>query len=75
MKSATIQLETLVCPSCSQKIEGVLKALDGVDKDSVKVLFNASKAKLDFDEEKVSIEEIEAAIDKLGFDVISSKVK
>lgn len=75
MKSATIQLETLVCPSCSQKIEGALKALDGVDKDSVKVLFNASKAKLDFDEEKVSIEEIEAAIDKLGFDVISSKVK
>ncbi|NLV89632.1 MAG: metal-binding protein, partial [Tissierellia bacterium] len=36
MKSATIQLETLACPSCSQKIEGALKALDGIDKDSIK---------------------------------------
>ena len=35
MKSATIQLETLTCPSCMQKIEGALKALDGVDKDTV----------------------------------------
>ena len=47
MKSATIQLETLVCPSCMQKIESALKSLDGVDQDTVKVLFNSSKAKLD----------------------------
>ncbi|NMB95590.1 MAG: heavy-metal-associated domain-containing protein [Clostridiaceae bacterium] len=75
MKSATIQLETLTCPSCMQKIEGALKGLDGVDKDSAKVLFNSSKAKLDFDEDKVSIEEIEGAIKKLGYGVIKSKVK
>ena len=29
MKSATIQLETLTCPSCMLKIEGALKNLDG----------------------------------------------
>jgi copper chaperone len=75
MKSATIQLETLTCPSCMQKIVGALKGLDGVDKDSAKVLFNSSKAKLDFDEDKVSIEEIEGAIKKLGYGVIKSKVK
>lgn len=75
MKSATIQLETLACPSCSLKIEGALKALSGVDQDTAKILFNSSKVKLDFDEELVSIEEIEQAISKLGYEVLKSKVK
>ncbi len=55
MKKATIQLETLACPSCVQKIEKATKSLAGVDKDSVKVLFNSSKVKFDFDTEKISI--------------------
>jgi len=75
MKSATIQLETLTCPSCMLKIEAALKNLDGVDKDSVDVSFNTSKAKLNFDENKISIEEIEKAINKVGYEVIKSKVK
>lgn len=75
MKSATIQLEALACPSCMQKIEAALKSLGGVEQDTVKILFNASKVKLDFDEEKVSIEEIEDSIKKLGYEVIKSKVK
>ena len=75
MKSATIQLETLTCPSCIQKIEGALKGLDGVDQDTSKVSFNSSKVKLDFDEDKVSIQEIENAISKLGYDVLKSRVK
>lgn len=75
MKSATIQLETLTCPSCMQKIEGAIKGLGGIDKDSAKVLFNSSKVKLDFDEDKISIEEIEGAINKVGYDVLKSKVK
>ena len=73
MKSATIQLETLACPSCSQKIEGALKALDGIDKDSIKISFNSSKVKLNFDEGKVSIDEIEEAIRRMGYDVEKSK--
>jgi copper chaperone len=75
MKAATIQLETLACPSCMQKIEAAVKGLEGVDKDSAKVLFNSSKVKLDFNEDKVSIEEIEGAISKLGYGVLNSKVK
>ena len=75
MRSATIQLETLTCPSCMQKIEGALKSLGGSNKDSAKVLFNSSKVKLEFDEDKVSIEEIEGAINKVGYDVLKSKVK
>ena len=75
MKSATIQLETLTCPSCMLKIEGALKGLDGIEKETVNVSFNTSKAKLNFDQDKVSIEEIESAISKLGYDVLKSKVK
>ncbi|MDD2446168.1 MAG: heavy-metal-associated domain-containing protein [Tissierellia bacterium] len=75
MKSATIQLETLTCPSCMLKIEGAVNNLEGIDKETVKVSFNSSKVKLDFDEEKLSIDDIEGAISKMGYDVIKSKVK
>lgn len=75
MKSATLQLETLTCPSCTQKIEGALKTMEGIDKDTMKILFNSSKVKFDFDDNKSSIEEIESAINRLGFDVLKTKVK
>ena len=75
MQKATIQLETLTCPSCMQKIENGVKSLDGVDKKSIKVLFNSSKLRVEYDDEKVSIKDIENVIDKLGYEVIKSQVK
>ncbi len=75
MKSATIQLETLICPSCMQKIEGALKGLGGIDQDTVKVSFNSSKVKVDFDEDKISIDEIKDSINRVGYEVIRSRVK
>ena len=75
MQKATIQLETLTCPSCMQKIENGVKSLEGVNKESLKVLFNSSKVRVEFDDEKVSIEDIENVIDKLGYEVLKSQVK
>lgn len=75
MKTATIQLETLTCPSCVLKIENAVKSLDGVEKESVKVLFNSSKAKFDFDDEKLSVDNAEKAITALGYEVKKSQVK
>ncbi|MEL7637220.1 MAG: cation transporter [Anaerolineaceae bacterium] len=75
MQKATIQLETLTCPSCAMKIENATKSLDGVDKESVEVLFNSSKLKFNFDDEKVKVEEVENAITKLGYEVKKSQVK
>ncbi len=75
MQKATIQLETLTCPSCMQKIENGVKALDGVNKESLKVLFNSSKVRVEFDDEKISIKDIEAAIDKLGYEVLKTQLK
>lgn len=75
MQKATIQLETLTCPSCVQKIENAVKSLNSVEKDSVKVLFNSSKVKFDFDDEKLSVEDVEKAITALGYEVKKSQVK
>lgn len=75
MPKATIQLETIGCPSCVQKIEKAVKAVDGVDRDSVEVLFNASKVKVNFDENKISVKDIEDAITRIGYDVKESQVK
>ena len=75
MQKATIQLETLTCASCMQKIENGVKSLDGVSKESLKVLFNSSKVRVEFDDEKVSIKDIEHVINKLGYEVLKSQVK
>ena len=75
MQKATIQLETLSCPSCLQKIENAVKGINGVNQDSLKVMFNASKVKVGFDSEAVAINDIEKAIEDLGYPVVKSKVK
>jgi copper chaperone CopZ len=75
MKKATIQLETLTCPSCMTKIEAALKGLEGVNKDTLSVSFNTSKAKVDYDDSKVAIEDITKRITDLGYEVKKTQVK
>ena len=64
----TIQMEELVCPMCAQKIETALQKTPGVL--SASVLYNASKAKVEFDESRISLEEIKDVITGLGYVVI-----
>ncbi|TKN81815.1 copper chaperone [Enterococcus faecium] len=42
---------------------------------SVKVLFNSSKVKTNFDSAVTSIEEIQKAIENVGYPVLKAKVK
>ncbi|MTV81587.1 heavy-metal-associated domain-containing protein [Secundilactobacillus folii] len=72
-KRAILQLDGLTCPSCMTKIQKGLENQDGVEK--VQVLFNASKAKADFDDSVVSAEELGKVVDKLGYEVKKIKVK
>jgi copper chaperone len=67
----TYQLETLICPSCVLKIEGTIKKIKGVNE--VQVLFNASKVKVNFDENIISSNEIRITIGKLGYEVLGEK--
>jgi len=71
MKSKTYQLETLTCPSCTAKIEGMLKRTEGIKESEV--LFNTSRVKVSFDENTIESEAIKSKIDKLGFTVLSEK--
>lgn len=75
MKKAVLQLEPLTCPSCLQKINNAIKKVDGVNDESVNVMFNASKVKFEFDEEKISVDLVKKAIEDVGYDVLKSSVK
>ncbi|MUK87798.1 heavy metal-binding protein [Ornithinibacillus sp. L9] len=72
MTKAVFQLEALTCPSCIKKIESTLDKMDGIE--SAKVLFNASKVKVQFDEKRTTSSHIEQIIEKLGYPVLASKV-
>lgn len=63
------QLETLTCPSCITKIEGVLRKRSGINE--VKVLFNSSKVKVAFKKSEITEEQIKQSIEDLGFPVLS----
>lgn len=67
MKKGTIQLETLSCPSCVAKIEGAVKKHDGIE-DS-RVMFNASRVRLNYDPDKVNLEDVAQSIESLGYEV------
>ncbi len=71
MKNVTLQLEELTCPSCVKKIETALSNQNGVEE--IKVLFNSSKVKVNYDESALSADAIEKIISNLGFDVLSKK--
>lgn len=71
MKHVTYQLETLTCPSCLAKIEGLLKKTEGVVES--KVLFNASKVKAQIDESLISTDQVKQRIEELGYSVLSVK--
>jgi copper chaperone CopZ len=72
MTRAEFQLETLTCPSCIKKIEATMNKTEGVE--AVKVLFNSSKVKVEFDDSKTNADKLEEIIGKLGYPVLSSKV-
>jgi len=71
VKKVTLQLEELGCPSCVKKIETALKKQEGISE--VNILFNSSKAKVEFDEAKIDSDKITKLVTDLGYEVLSSK--
>ncbi len=71
MTKKTYQLETLSCPSCGLKIEGMLKKTEGIAESEV--LFNSARVKVSFDETKIDAEEIKNRIQRLGYEVLAVK--
>lgn len=73
MEKVTIQLESLTCPSCIQKIESAVRKQQGVEK--VNVLFNASKVKAEIDNKETSADKLTRVIENLGYIVGNTKVQ
>ncbi len=71
MTNKTYQLETVSCPSCIAKIQGMLKKTQGVHE--AEVLFNSSRVKVAFDETVINSETIKGSINKLGYRVLGEK--
>lgn len=71
MKTVKFETEPFTCPSCIKKIETVVGGKDGVIETSV--MFNSNKVKVSFDENRISADEIAAAITDLGYPVIGQK--
>ena len=67
MSKTTMQLETLTCPSCLQKIENGVKQVQGVE--SVRVMFNSSKVRVEHSED-TNKQELSDAVEKLGYEVL-----
>lgn len=65
MSATTLQLEKLTCPSCMQKITATIDEMIGVER--TKILFDASKARVYFDEAIVSPKEIMDKIEEIGY--------
>lgn len=60
-----LKIEGMTCAACAKAVERASKKLQGVT--DANVNFATEKLNVDFDETKVSIEEIQAAIEKAGY--------
>ena len=75
MKQVIFKLETLTCPTCVSKIQAAINSFKGVDQSSIKVLFNSSKLKFNFEETIVEVEIIKEKIEAMGYQVLDIKLK
>lgn len=71
MTTKTYQLETVSCPSCIAKIEGMLRKTQGVAE--AQVSFASSRVKVSFDEATIGSDQIRERIVRLGYPVLGEK--
>jgi Cu+-exporting ATPase len=67
MNKKIIKIEGMTCSACANRIERVVKKLDGVD--NANVNFATETLNVEFDEKKLNNENIEAAVVKAGYGV------
>lgn len=65
MKETNLKIEGMHCAGCSTRLEKVLNNLEGVE--ISKVSLEEKKATIKYDETKINIESIKAAIEDAGF--------
>ena len=68
-----MKINGMTCSACAARVEKVTAKLAGVEKSSVN--FASEKLTIDFDETKVSKEEIQSAIEKAGYQAILETIE
>jgi copper chaperone CopZ len=66
MKKTLLRSQELSCPSCVAKIEGALKALNGVS--DAKVFFNTGKIEVQHDPQIVQPDALVKAVKSVGYE-------
>ena len=69
MKKAVCRVKGMSCAACSASVERILNKKDGVE--SAQVSLAAEEASIIYDENKISIEEMQEAVKKGGFKLLS----
>lgn len=69
VKKEVIQVEGMTCGHCKSSVEGALKKLDGVV--SAEVNLGANNVTVEYDETKVTLDQLKEEIEGVGFDVVA----
>lgn len=67
MEKVTLNVQGMSCDHCVKAVEGSVGALNGIN--AVKVNLKAATVNVEFDPEKVSLDQIKETIDDQGYDV------
>ena len=67
MEKTIIGVNGMTCNHCKMSVENALKRLDGVN--SAEVSLENKNVTVEFDNSKIGLEALKAAIDDTGFDV------
>ncbi len=73
MKTESLKIGKMHCASCAGNIESVLNETAGVK--SARVNYASEKARVEFDETKISLAEIKNIISKTGYEVVEGEGK
>lgn len=73
MNKKVFKIEGMTCSACANRVERVVKKLDGVD--NANVNFATEILSVEFDDTKLNNENIEAAVNKAGYKLIKEEEK
>lgn len=67
MKKIVLEIEGMHCEGCVNRLTKVLKGLDGVN--NTKVSLENKNAEVEYDEDKIDLDDIKQAIEDANFEV------
>src|SRR5690625_4590643 len=70
MSTKTLNIEGMTCASCVQTVERATNKLQGVTESNVNLA--TEKLTISYDENAISIKDIQTAVDKAGYKAISA---